>query len=242
MSYNYNLFFQFGYYLESINSYYIDHFNYFNILLLIILGVVSGINPCILSLLPVYNAYLNQEDINAKKKYKPFIIGLYTGIVFVTWLSSTVYSSQVNNHYYYLLLGIAIFSLGYERLGINSLNNYLFSRSNLFKYISMINKKSLFSSYFIGLSLGLTGSSCSTPSIVTLSLWLQNSQDNYLGIFFICLYSLGYVFPIVFSNIILEKINTNMKRFFFNKWSNIISANMLITLGTYYVMLCFDKY
>nr|YP_008965774.1 thiol:disulfide interchange protein [Porphyridium purpureum]BAO23750.1 thiol:disulfide interchange protein [Porphyridium purpureum] len=238
MPYDYNILFQFQYYLESLNSYYMSNFNYLTIFILIILGCLSGINPCIMSLLPIYNAYLNTED-KYKKKIFFFILGIYTGVMMIVSLSTTIYNYRSYNKYGSVIIGLIIIFLGSQQLRITNFNNKLVSIDNFFKDIQMYDT-TRFSSYLLGIALGFMGASCSTPSIVTLSLWLQNSNKIYLGFFFISIYSLGYIIPIIVLNFIFDIFNSSIKKIFFNEWFNIVGGNALIAIGTYYFLFLFE--
>ena len=233
-----NLLFEFQYYLDTLNSYYIDNINYLSLITLLLLGFVSGFNPCMLSLWPIYNLYLNKAK--SKNEGFFFILGIYIGLfstlLFYSFIGNPILYNQIGS----LLSGVLMVYIGIDQLGIFNRNqqffritNFLASTDSVTRYYGI--------DIFVGMTLGITGSSCSTLTIVTTSLWIKSTHNVQLGLCFIGIYCIGYLIPVYLFNYLIDKIYFQITKFLFNDWITLFNSNMLITIGTIYILGYFNQ-
>lgn len=180
----------------------IDNLLYFNsstngfiiVLILCLSGALTSINPCTISILPIYLAYIDSK-YEKKLNNKSFFCGLCSGLIlFVVCLSI------VRAKYYYLLVRLPLFlSIVTITLGLNWLQ--VFGNSIGLMYVKLPKFLSLSSysqDYLVGLSLGLNTITCSTPVLLALFLWLPYTDSFAITLTYMFFYLLGCIFPLFF--------------------------------------------
>nr|YP_010338066.1 cytochrome c biogenesis protein transmembrane region [Erythrolobus coxiae]UNJ17651.1 cytochrome c biogenesis protein transmembrane region [Erythrolobus coxiae] len=218
-----------------LNFQYFNQITFTSIVIVFIAGIISGMNPCVISVLPVYMKYLD----NNKKQFNiiniintfNFSLGIATSITTIGIFSVIIKASSVQYlRYSTKISGLIIFIMGLITMEILQIN---FTPTNYKKLLR--NTKFFVSSYLNGLIFGLTLSTCSTPTLVGIILWISNTNSITKGILFICIYSIGYVIPIGILSFTLVKIKSKINQYIFSEWVPIINGAFLIIIGTTYI-------
>lgn len=118
-------------------------------------------------------------------------------------------------------------------MGLISLGFFSFNLATPI-HIPTFNFNKLVRYYLNGISFGFTLSSCSTPALVSILLWIINKEQLITGIFFVLVYSIGYVIPAIFIGFTLNNLKNLIFPYLLTKWVSIINGSLLITLGTVY--------
>nr|AYR06350.1 cytochrome c biogenesis protein transmembrane region [Renouxia sp.] len=180
----------------------INHLLYFNLnansfiilMVLYISGVLTSINPCATSMLPICLAYV---DSQYEKKFnnRSFFCGLCSSLILFIFCLSIV-----KIKYYHLFVQLSLFvSIVPIVLGLNLLQ--VFGNGIDLIYIRLpkfLNLSSYSQDYIVGLSLGLNTVTCSTPVLLTLFLWLPYVNSFAITFIYVFVYLLGCLFPLFF--------------------------------------------
>ena len=199
----------------------------FTVLLIFCAGLLTSLGPCSLSLLPVTVAYIGGTERN---KFK--LISFSGGIVFslvtlgaLSGLLGKIYG-QIPTYYTSFVAFIAII------MGLNLLGVLKFQLPNGPDFKLIEDKiPSFLTPFLIGTTFGLASSPCITPVLATLLAWVSQAKNPAISIFFLFLFGLGQVTPIIIAGATTE----NLKQFLeIRKYSQIIptvSGLFLVTLG-----------
>lgn len=189
-------------------------------------GIFTSINPCLISILPLS---LSQIQYHHNKKIRKDIIvyGLVSSLIIIILIIS-----WLNVSYYKLKLNIPILSsLLTIILGLNLLQVLEFNIFNT-KIINMKifggTTNQFIAAWITGFTIGLNSSSCSTPILTTIVIWLSNSNNLLTGIIYMTFYLLGYIAPVW----ILINISINISQMT-KLWNYIIktSGSILVCIG-----------
>ena len=199
----------------------------FTILFVFSAGLLTSLGPCSLSLLPVTIAYIGGTE---KNKFK--LISFSGGIVFAlmalgaaSGFLGKIYG-QIPTYYTSFVAFIAII------MGLNLLGVLKFQLPNGPDFKLIEDKiPSFLTPFLIGTTFGLASSPCITPVLATLLAWVSQAKNPAISIFFLFLFGLGQVTPIIIAGATTE----NLKQFLeIRKYSQIIptvSGLFLVTLG-----------
>ena len=199
----------------------------FTVFLIFCAGLLTSLGPCSLSLLPVTVAYIGGTERN---KFK--LISFSGGIVFslvtlgaLSGLLGKIYG-QIPTYYTSFVAFIAII------MGLNLLGVLKFQLPNGPDFKLIEDKiPSFLTPFLIGTTFGLASSPCITPVLATLLAWVSQAKNPAISIFFLFLFGLGQVTPIIIAGATTE----NLKQFLeIRKYSQIIptvSGLFLVTLG-----------
>uniref|UniRef100_UPI003003749F thiol:disulfide interchange protein n=1 Tax=Anunuuluaehu liula TaxID=3049639 RepID=UPI003003749F len=223
------------YYLQQIIYNFLSselhNFTPYIFMLLLTGGLLTSINPCSISILPLSVSYIDNKKNNHINKYT-FIAGLISSLIIIFSLSILL-----NNYYYKLILNIPIFSsiiiiiIGLNFLKIFNLN---FFTINILQFHPFnFNIDSNFSNFIIGLMFGLSSCSCSTPILATLLFWLSNTHNILSGIIYILCYMLGYIIPLF---ILIEiTINYTKIKIISQIWNYLmpVSGSFILGIGLF---------
>nr|QVY58140.1 cytochrome c biogenesis protein transmembrane region [Eucheuma denticulatum] len=191
-------------------------------------GLVTSINPCLISVLPLSLSPIQHQK--SKKIRKDIIIyGLISSLVIMILIIALL-----NASYYKLKLQIKIFSsLLTIILGLNLLQILEFNIFNVKIAKTKIlgeDTNQLITTWIIGFTIGINSSSCSTPILTTLVIWLSNSKNFLLGILYIICYLTGYAIPVwILINISIS--NTLSIRQMTKFWNYLIQTSGSILVG-----------
>nr|YP_009293707.1 cytochrome c biogenesis protein transmembrane region [Rhodymenia pseudopalmata]AOM64389.1 cytochrome c biogenesis protein transmembrane region [Rhodymenia pseudopalmata] len=171
----------------------LDDFDLLMCFIIFASGILTSLNPCLISVLPVMFAYISaDQNKNTDKAYT--IVGLLT-----SFLSIVILGSFFTQGYHAIFNRIPYFeSIGLIIIGLNLLDickptlllpNIVFD-SRIFLYKKIKN-------YSIGVILGLVSLPCSTPVLITIVLWISSSSKFILNIIYLGIYTIGYITPII---------------------------------------------
>ena len=190
-------------------------------------GLLTSLGPCSLSLLPVTIAYIGGTERNQFK-----LISFSGGIVFslvtlgaLSGLLGKIYG-QIPSYFTSFVAIVAIV------MGLNLLGVLRFQFPNG-PDIKLIEDKlpNFLTPFAIGTTFGFASSPCITPVLATLLAWVSQAKNPALSIFYLFLFGLGQVTPIIIAGATTE----NLKQFLeLRKYSRVIptiSGLFLVSLG-----------
>lgn len=208
-------------------SFHINNFTPIIFIILFIGGLLTSLNPCLLSILPITLSY-----VFGQKSYKInqniFILGILTSSIFII-LMTLVLSGPYKKIIEILpfISSIFIIFVGLSLLQVLNLSA-LFIYFNK-KVIQIRIKKSLIKDYIIGCILGLSISTCSTPILLTVLFWLSNTHKLIMGLIYLFCYLSGYIIPLLLLlNIVL---NYNQLNKIVYTWNILIPISGSLVLG-----------
>uniref|UniRef100_A0AAU7YQI3 Thiol:disulfide interchange protein n=1 Tax=Gracilaria hainanensis TaxID=2871843 RepID=A0AAU7YQI3_9FLOR len=195
-------------------------------LLLIISGLLTSLNPCLLSVIPTSLSYIYAEKLTNTSK-NIFIFGILSSTIF-----SIIIFQVLDKQYKYLLhtfpllsyIATAIISL--NLLQILEFNNSFGHNNSIYKRLSFI---PLLYQYITGLIIGISSSSCTTPLILIILLWISSCKYSFLGIIYTTTYLFSYILPIYL--IINQNHNQNLIKKWPLIWNNITFISGCTMLG-----------
>nr|YP_009293930.1 cytochrome c biogenesis protein transmembrane region [Ahnfeltia plicata]AOM65618.1 cytochrome c biogenesis protein transmembrane region [Ahnfeltia plicata] len=186
------------YFLEqNINEFLYGHagnITPFLIILIFLGGILTSFNPCFLATITLSVSYIKAQQ-DRKIRQIAFIAGLLSSLISIILLTSLFrekYSSLV------LVLPV-ISSLFTIFIGLNLLQIIRIDGLEVnFEEVQGLRIDHRAQDYLIGFALGLSLSPCSTPILMTLLFWFSNTKNIILGCFYIIIYLMGYILPIIF--------------------------------------------
>jgi len=190
-------------------------------------GLLTSLGPCSLSLLPITVAYIGGTERN-QFKLVSFSGGIVFSLVTLGALSGflgKIYG-QISPYFTSFVALVAII------MGLNLLGVLKFQLPNG-PDIKLIEDKlpSFLTPFAIGTTFGLASSPCITPVLATLLAWVSQAHNPAISIFFLFLFGLGQVTPIIIAGATTE----NLKQFLeLRKYSQVIptiSGLFLVSLG-----------
>ena len=190
-------------------------------------GLLTSLGPCSLSLLPITIAYIGGTERN-QFKLVSFSGGIVFSLVTLGALSGflgKIYG-QISPYFTSFVALVAII------MGLNLLGVLKFQLPNG-PDIKLIEDKlpSFLTPFAIGTTFGLASSPCITPVLATLLAWVSQAHNPAISIFFLFLFGLGQVTPIIIAGATTE----NLKQFLeLRKYSQVIptiSGLFLVSLG-----------
>nr|YP_009509185.1 thiol:disulfide interchange protein [Gracilaria vermiculophylla]AXI96835.1 thiol:disulfide interchange protein [Gracilaria vermiculophylla]QXU75049.1 thiol:disulfide interchange protein [Gracilaria vermiculophylla]WDZ67942.1 thiol:disulfide interchange protein [Gracilaria vermiculophylla] len=197
----------------------IDSANPTIFLLLILSGLLTSMNPCLISIIPISISYIYTEKLENKNK-QIFILGILTSTIL-----SIIIFELVSKKYEYLFHIFPV--LSYTILIIVSLNllqilelNNNFLKIN--KFLKKISSTTLSYNYITGLMIGISSSSCTTPILLIILLWISSCKSWLLGSIYSITYLFSYTLPLYLI------INNNFQYKTINQWSSIWNNFSLI--------------
>nr|QCI09039.1 Thiol:disulfide interchange protein [Inkyuleea mariana] len=196
-------------------------------ILLFSAGILTSVNPCFISIIPLSLSYISSTNTaNFDKNF--FISGLINSFVILILITNFISSK-------YVLFKIAIPILSSLLMILVALNllqilnfTYFFIHLNNTN-IKLIFKGPRFKSYIIGSIIGFSVLPCSTTIMIIISFWLSHSIYIIYGLIYLLIYILGCIIPI-FILLNLRLLNLNLD-FISQLWNIIISISGSIILG-----------
>jgi cytochrome c-type biogenesis protein len=217
---------------QNINSLLLEQINNVTVLSFFILfigGILTSFSPCMLSCILLSITYINQ------KKQKSvhglfFLFGILTSILVIG------ISGILARKSYLILLEklpiiIPLFTilLGLNLLKLIELNFFVFQKFNP----QRIHVFSVIRTYCFGLSIGLNISACTTPILMTLVAWISVTKQITVGMFFLGIYTLGYILPIFLSILSINYVQP-IQTLTFNLYRAVtFSGFIVIIIGTF---------
>nr|YP_009295876.1 cytochrome c biogenesis protein transmembrane region [Schimmelmannia schousboei]AOM64811.1 cytochrome c biogenesis protein transmembrane region [Schimmelmannia schousboei] len=210
----------------------LNHFTPLILILLLISGFCTSINPCFLSTLPLTLSYINTQSSRTINK-KLIIFGLMNSSI-ITILMAVLLGKEYN----YIKQTIPVISsILIITIALNLLQ--IFNPFQLF--INFLNQITIYKlsqepklqDYTIGLISGFSSASCSTPLSIIILFWLSKSHNIILGFLYLLCYLLGYITP--FFCIFYFTINYINFNSLSQMWKKIIpiSASIVLSIGIF---------
>jgi len=210
-----------------------------NIAIAFISGLVIGFTPCILLMLSVFGTSMILTE--EKNKFLVISIGLLSGMILAYILMSIillffVQFLDVFIYLHYVFAGILIFIGIWEIIESKKDHSTIFGTPEKVKIIlrNFIEQNSGFYAFLVGIIFVLIKIPCFGTIYLTL---LYNIYTNPLLYFFIFVYLLGMVIPIILLLILmrfgLESSKINEFRLKYRTHLRILSGAILIFLAIY---------
>lgn len=219
---------------DKLVSAQLEHINLLGFVIILFSGLLTSLNPCVVSMLPVTIAYIGCHE--SQKKFQGFIqsilfsLGLATTLVLlgiIAALLGKIYG-QIGIQLP-IFVSIVSILMGFNLLGLISFN---FPSMRIENWL--INKFHLrVRTYLLGMTFGLVASPCSTPVLATLLTWITSTQNLALGASVLLAYTIGYVSPLILVGTFTATLKQMLE---FRRWSaiiNPISAILLIVFGIF---------
>lgn len=215
----------------------LSSFSLYGYVLVFLAGIIAGIGPCNLSIMPVLMAYVGGSEIGRQRGFALscfFVLGtaatfVLLGIVIAS-LGGIFGTSR--SILYYIVAAVCIL-MGLNLTGVLKVNTNFGNR--------LLNKtmeqKGMGGSFLLGMIMGLVGSQCGTPILlVILSLAFASGHWIY-GATLLFVYALGQGVPLILVGTFTALI-ARMESF--ARWNAILekaAGIIIIIVGVYFLWL-----
>nr|YP_010902587.1 thiol:disulfide interchange protein [Hypnea nidulans]WCH54442.1 thiol:disulfide interchange protein [Hypnea nidulans] len=157
-------------------------------------GILTFFNPCLISILPISLSSI--KNIQIKKYQNAFIYGLMSSNIIII-IIITIFTQSYNKITIYIPIFSSILTIC---IGLNSLQILQPNFSFLNQWLKINDNNNSFTTTLItGFTIGINSSTCSTPILTTITIWLNHSSNIQWGILYILFYLIGYTSPVFFS-------------------------------------------
>nr|UAD84075.1 thiol:disulfide interchange protein [Gracilaria changii] len=196
-------------------------------ILLISSGLLTSLNPCLLSIIPTSLGYIYVEKLTQLQK-RIFLLGIFSSIT-LSILIFQLFHKQYEYvfHAFPILSYIVTIIISLSFLNILEFDNKLNFMNNSYDKLSFI---PLLYNYITGLIIGVSSTSCTAPILLIILLWISVCKSFFLGIVYTVIYLLSYILPIYLM------INNNIKFNQISQWPtiwNIINVSIGCTMLGY---------
>lgn len=163
------------------------------VLFIFVSGLVTSLNPCVISMLPISFAYINSMRIRNHRGIS-FLLGcllISVSFLFICFI--------IGYHYYHFFNVLPLLSATIAiYLGLLLLNISPFSIKMQQLDSSDISVFSLdLKSFFVGCFFTINIFSCSAPISFTIFTFVFASSNYILSVFYSLIYLLGYIFLLI---------------------------------------------
>tara|TARA_Y100001968_G_scaffold230936_1_gene213774 strand:+ start:1246 stop:1956 length:711 start_codon:yes stop_codon:yes gene_type:complete len=200
------------------------------LLIVFIGGLLTGLGPCSISLLPITVAYLG----GFQDQQKPFIrsINFCTGII-ISFIILGSISGLLGKVFGQVPLFLPkLVALICILMGLNLIGFLKFplpegpNPENWRKYVPQP-----LAPMAAGLAFGLASSPCTTPVLAVLLAWIANTGNPFLGVLFLSVFGLGQVGPLIFAGTAAATIPTFLSFRPLVQWIPIMSGTFFLSIG-----------
>lgn len=192
-------------------------------------GLLTGLNPCLISIVPFSFAYNNSQiNRNINKTY--LALGISSSlpiIIILVSLLSYKYHLFLNKlpmiiSFFTVIAGLFLLNIVPSNIGSNI--NQLNKLSTVHTYIK---------DYIIGFFLGLNITPCSSPALITVLLPVYYSNKYINSAVYIIIYLIGYILPLIL--IVFLTLNKKLIKSIEQFWNIItpISGCLILWYGTF---------
>lgn len=218
---------------EYIYKFVFANYNNINLLffiILLILGFLTVLTPCFISIVPILLTYIYSDDSYDFNRYL-FVSGVITSVLAILFLGNFINLYPIYNRLP-IVSSILLMLISLNLMQIINLTNV----TNLFysKLTIMNNDNTNIKSYVVGLITGISSIPCNTSIILFIVFLLKRLGS--LSFLYMFIYILGCLIPLIF----ITKIKIDYKRS--NKllkiWEAIfpISGSFLLFLASLILM------
>ena len=218
--------------INNITLYQLSHLNLTSFSFVFLSGLFTSLSPCLISILPVCILYIsgNNQQLklsNTVKNLLLFCTGAISSFV-VLGISITL----ITRTYSKFFTGLpAISALIIIYMGFSLLNILPISTTKVTGKFTNANQG--IKMYLGGIGIGIALSSCSTQIFVTLLIWINSSQKLLIGLIFILIYSIGYIFPIIVGSLFSSQFLKVISNSTWTKLWTPFSGTLLLSTGTF---------
>lgn len=202
-----------------------EHINLLNLLSLFLIGILTSLTPCFISILPVVISSTSTFlYLNLLTKIMLFM-GLKTSFILIItflYLGNSQLSHILNNIPF--ISSLIFISLSLNLLGVINLGFY--SKNLNFKNGFLNNM--YVQAYLSGFICGLSSLPCNSSIILTTILWVYNSNRILNSLIYLLIYLLGCLLPFFCIFLLPFKLRPFKKFIYF--W------NYLISFGGFYML------
>lgn len=198
-------------------------------------GVVTSLNPCVLSLLPVTVACLGAEKEGGWRQASWFTLGLattLTGLGMTAALLGRVYG-QWGQGLSLVVAGVAIW-MGLVLLEVLPLPMWVVPSGAVWG-------TGIWRAYGLGLTFGLGASPCSTPVLASLLAWVASTGNVLLGFGLLLAYTLGYTLPVWVAGTFTATVGQWLRLRPISRWFPVLSGVILLVFGVYTLLSYVDN-
>nr|YP_010337767.1 cytochrome c biogenesis protein transmembrane region [Sahlingia subintegra]UNJ17352.1 cytochrome c biogenesis protein transmembrane region [Sahlingia subintegra] len=202
-----NYLFLFKEYFNYILTINIINININTFIGIFIFGFLTSLNPCSISIVPIYFTYTNSKGmLKSNSANLLFITGYFANFItigiFIIYFAR-VYRTIVEN--FDLTSGILLSFIGVTLLKVLPMTSLL-TEKNLPKALKI---NEYINTFFIGFTSGFLTSTCNIPILITLLTWLSSLNNSIISMVLAMTYLVGYSMSIIFVSILkifLDKI------------------------------------
>lgn len=205
--------------------------NNISIISIFIAGIISFFSPCIIPLLPVYLAHINQDNENNNKltviiNTLAFILGILSVFFIISIGIKNLSALLVNYKSIIQVIGGLIIAL----MALHSLGLFKIKFMDRSHNLNILPKhKGIFKSFMLGFLFSFSWSPCVGPILASIIAYTISSS-KITGFIYIIIYGIGFSLPFLIigigSNNIIGKIRKHQK--IFNKLIKFMNIILLI--------------
>nr|WCH55238.1 thiol:disulfide interchange protein [Hypnea brasiliensis] len=191
-------------------------------------GMLTFFNPCLISILPISLSSI--KNIQKKNCQNAFIYGLTSSNIIII-IIVTIFTQFYNKVSIYIPIFSSILTIC---IGFNLLQLLQIDFSFLNQLLKIKKDYNYYlTTWMTGFTIGINSSTCSTPILTTIIIWLNYSSDILRGSLYILSYLTGYTLPVFFFIKFMSQYkNTMIIDYTWNYFLPIIGS-ILITLGCF---------
>lgn len=198
-------------------------------ILLFLGGLLSGFNPCLLSIVPLNLVYSSSLKTNIKPL--SFMFGIISCILTVIFLISFLnykyktFINQIPIIGYLCTIFVGLILLEIIKIPIPSNKNFFTDRPNI-----------QLQNYMVGFLTGLNITPCSSSGLITIVLPLYYSNQYMINSIYVSIYLVGYILPLsLITFFTLQKRTIKQIR---QIWTliNPISGCVILCWSTFYTL------
>lgn len=197
LNYTFDKYYIVLYYLQYYFSQLLVSSNQSSILLLItifiLLGFLTILTPCFLSMLPLTVSYISYQN-NSFNSLTLFISGLLTSFLFVVKFLSLVSLYSASSRFSFFLSALMIL-ISLDLMNVLNLSKVY---SKLSSFIDLSDgKNSALQKYLVGLIIGFSSLPCNTSILFIFNFLVGHISDTISLFLYVAAYFLGLIVPIV---------------------------------------------
>ena len=204
-------------------------------------GVLTGLSPCCLALVPVTVAYLGDDALRGDGEGEGSLVA--PAILFTLGLATTL--SVLGVTATLLGSGVAGFGLVLEKvlpllaaslavvMGLNLLELVELQFPSIGESLAIDRVPPALRSFLLGASTALIASPCSTPVLTAVLGFVATSGRPLLGGGLLFSYSLGYCAPVLAAGLASEKVVAASRQTGALQWVSPAIGALLVGVGTY---------
>lgn len=201
------------------------------ILFILLSGLISGLNPCLISMLPIMSSYLfidQQTPLNSSI----FLLGLLSSELVVGSILSIF-----GYHYYILSIALPLFSSFLSiLLALIILQIVFFNVSlSVFNSNEFLISNIYIKNFIFGCVFAINTLPCTLPILLTVLAILLKFNNPITVLFYTLLYVLGYIVPLFSVYILLNQIKSLQlfRIFSLGKWYILLGGSVILSSGVF---------